>query len=296
MKILIALLVLASACNTALAQLSSLVHKEEKRRYIVYTPPSYESDPQRAWPVVFNFHGGGMSMAEQMLYTGMNHAADRHRFIVVYPLGIRQDWNVGFGMPYLGGSDDVGFTEALLDKLRKDYRIDAARVYATGLSRGGFFALRLAAERPQLFAAVASVGGPTPEPVVQHAQPLSGAGKVGVMLIQGTADKVVAYEGKATGSGYLSAVDSHRYWARRNGLDGAPERTRAVDGDKADGTEVSHLEQGDDKVRGVLVTVKDGGHTWPGADPFNVGLPIGKTTRDVDANELMWEFFARHRR
>jgi len=116
------------------------------------------------------------------------------------------------------------------------------------------------------------------------------------MLIQGTADKVVAYEGKATGSGYLSAVDSQRYWARRNGLDGAPERTRVFDGDKADGTEVNHLEQGDDKVRVVLVTVKDGGHTWPGADPFNVGLPIGKTTRDVDANELMWQFFSQHRR
>lgn len=291
--VLIALLVLSSACGTAFAQVSTLVHKEEKRRYIVYTPPSYHSEPDKAYPVVFNFHGGGMSMAEQMLYTGMNRAADRHRFIVVYPLGLgaKRDWNVGFGMPYLGGSDDVGFTEALLDKLGKDYRVDASRVYATGLSRGGFFALRLAAELPQLFAAVASVGGPTPEPVVQHH---TKQGKVGVMLIHGTADEVVAYDGKNTG--YLSAMDSQRYWVKRNGLEGAKEETRTFDADSGDGTAVSYLEQGNAEVRVALVTVKDGGHTWPGADPFNVGLPIGKTTRDVDANELMWEFFSRHRR
>jgi len=291
MKILIALLVLSSACSTALAQVSSLVHKEEKRRYIVYTPASYQSAPQQSYPVVFNFHGGGMSMAEQMLYTGMNRAADRHRFIVVYPLGIKQDWNVGFGMPYLGGSDDVGFTEALLEKLKKEYRVDASRVYATGLSRGGFFALRLAADLPQVFAAVASVGGPMPEPVVQHH---TKPGKVGVMLIHGTADQVVAYDGKATG--YLGAMDSHRYWIKRNGLESAPEQSRTIDGDREDGTEVGYREQGTADTRVALVTVKDGGHTWPGADAFNVGLPIGKTTRDVDANELMWQFFSRHRR
>jgi len=295
--ILTILLVLASACNSAFAQVSSLVHKDEKRRYIVYTPPSYQNDAQQAYPVVFNFHGGGMSMAEQMLYTGMNRAADRHRFIVVYPLGIKNDWNVGFGMPYLGGSDDVGFVEALLDKLKKEFRVDASRIYATGLSRGGFFALRLAADRPQLFAAVASVGGPTPEPVVQHhASADCKPGKVGVMLIHGTADQVVAYDGKLTGSGYLSAPDSQRYWLKRNGVDGAPERKQAFNGDAGDGTEVSYVEQGDGATRVALVTIKDGGHTWPGADAFNVGLPIGKTTRDVDANELMWQFFSRHRR
>lgn len=65
--------------------MSSLVHKEEKRRYIVYTPAAYEQAPLRAFPVVFNFHGGGMSMAEQMLYTQMNKTAERQHFVVVYP-------------------------------------------------------------------------------------------------------------------------------------------------------------------------------------------------------------------
>jgi polyhydroxybutyrate depolymerase len=291
MKILISLLVLACTAVPALAQVKTLVHKEEKRRYIVYTPASYASQPQKAFPVVFNFHGGGMSMAEQMLYTQMNRAADRHGFIVVYPLGIKQDWNVGFGMSYLEGSDDVGFTEALLARLGQDYRVDSQRVYATGLSRGGFFALRIAAELPHLFAAVASVGAPMPEPVVQHhAKP----GKVGVLLVHGTADQVVAYGGKPTG--YLSAQDSYRYWLKHNGIAAGAETRRAIDADKSDGTDVAWIEQGNGQQSVALVTVREGGHTWPGADPFNVGLPIGNTTRDIDANEVMWEFFARHRR
>ena len=293
MKCLISLLVLACTGIPALAQVSSLVHKEEKRRYIVYTPEAYQSQPQQTFPVVFNFHGGGMSMAEQMLYTQMNKTAERHRFIVVYPQGIKQDWNVDFGMDYLAGTDDVGFTQAILSKLKQDYRIDDKRVYATGLSRGGFFALRLAAELPQQFAAVASVGAPMPEPVLQHHQQKD---KVGMLLMQGTADKVVLFEGKA--ASYLSADDTVAYWRRHNGIDGAVPAARLLPTAPGDDTQVTHVEQGNGAggARVALITVKDGGHTWPGADAFNVGLPIGKTTRAIDANEVMWEFFSRHRR
>jgi len=291
MKILFGFALIACAALPAVAQIQSLVHKEEKRRYLVYTPASYDSQPGKSYPVVFNFHGGGMTMAEQMLYTGMNRAADRHGFIVVYPSGIKQDWNVGFGMPYLEGTDDTAFTEALLAKLKQDYRVDATRVYATGLSRGGFFALRLAADLPHLFAAVASVGGPTPEPVVQHH---TKSGKVGVLLVHGTADKVVAYGGKPTG--YLSAEESYGYWAKRNGIVATDANRRVIDTDATDGTSVTWQEQGNGQQSVALLTVRDGGHTWPGADPFNVGHPLGKTTRDIDGNDVIWRFFEKHRR
>jgi polyhydroxybutyrate depolymerase len=291
MKLFISLLVLACTGIPALAQVTSLVHKGEKRRYIVYTPAAYQSQPQQAFPVVFNFHGGGMSMAEHMLYTQMNKAAERHQFIVVYPQGIKQDWNVGFGMDYLAGTDDVGFTQAMLRKLQQDYRIDDKRVYATGLSRGGFFALRLAAELPQQFAAVASVGAPMPVPVITHHTVPS---PVGMLLIQGTADQVVLYGGKD--GGYLSAEDTFAYWRKQNRLEGAAPAARLLASVPGDDTQVTHVEQGNGAQQVALLTVKDGGHTWPGADAFNIGLPIGKTTRAIDANEVMWEFFSKHRR
>lgn len=291
MKKLFGFVLLACSALPALAQVQSLQHKEEKRRYLVYTPASYAGAPDKAYPVVFNFHGSGMSMAEQMLYTQMNRTADRNGFIVVYPLGIKQDWNVGFGQSYLEGANDIGFTETLLAKLKQDYRVDAARVYATGLSRGGFFALRIAAELPQLFAAVAAVGAPMPEPVVQHHGKPS---QVGVLLMHGTADKVVAYGGKP--GGYLSAQDSYRYWLKQNGIAPGAGTERTLDADPADGTTVGWTEAGNGAQSVALATIRDGGHTWPGADPFNVGLLIGATTRDLDANEAMWQFFSRHRR
>jgi polyhydroxybutyrate depolymerase len=94
----------------------------------------------------------------------MNVAAEKHQFIVIYPQGLKQDWNVGFGMAYQKGIDDVGFTKALLEHMVNDYRVDQEAVYATGLCRGGFFCHRLAAELPYKFAAIASVGGPLPIP------------------------------------------------------------------------------------------------------------------------------------
>ena len=291
MKTLLSLTLLACTALPALAQIQSLVHKEEKRRYLVYTPASYGSQPGKNFPVVFNFHGGGMTRAEQMLYTGMNRAADKYGFIVVYPSGVKHDWNVGFDMSYLEGTDDTGFTEALLAKLKQDYRIDGSRVYATGLSRGGFFALRLAADLPHLFAAVASVGGPMPEPVVQHH---TKPGKVGVLLVHGTADQVVAYGGKP--AGYLSAEDSYGYWVKRNGIVATEVNRRVIDTDATDGTSITWQEQGNGQQSVALATIRDGGHTWPGADAFNVGHPLGKTTRDIDGNDVIWQFFEKHRR
>ena len=291
MKYILSLLLLAASCIPALAQVQTLQHQDAKRRYIVYTPPAYQSQPQQAFPVIFNFHGGGMTMAEQMLYTQMNRVADAHRFIVVYPQGIKQDWNVGFGMDYATGTDDVGFTQAMLDKLKQDYRIDERRVYATGLSRGGFFALRLAAELPQQFAAVASVGAPMPEPVIAHH--VSPA-RSGMLLIHGTADQVVLYQGKA--GGYLSAEETLRYWARANGITADLPPARLLPAVTGDATQASRQELGNGTQSVALVTVGEGGHTWPGADAFNIGLPIGKTTRAFDANEAIWEFFSRHGR
>lgn len=290
MKFLINLIILTGLAFPASAQVQSLVHKEEKRRFIVYTPKSYDKEPQKSFPVVINFHGGGMSMAEQMLYTQMNRSADRNGFIVVYPAGIKQDWNVGFGMSYLAGTDDVGFTEALLVTLKRDYRVDGERVYATGLSRGGFFTFRIAAELPHLFAAIASVGAPMPEPVAQHHSRYS---KIGVLLIHGTADQVVGYVGEP--GSYLSAKGSFDYWLKQNGANTAAPTRRALNADSSDGTEVSWIEQGNGLQSTALVTITEGGHTWPGAEPFNVGLPIGKTTRDIDANEVIWAFFRKHR-
>jgi polyhydroxybutyrate depolymerase len=134
-------------------------------------------------------------------------------------------------------------------------------------------------------------GAPMPVPVITHH---AGPSPVGMLLIQGTADKVVLYGGKD--GGYLSAEDTFAYWRKQNSLEGAAPPARLLSSVPGDDTQVTHVEQGNGAQQVALITIKNGGHTWPGADAFNIGLPIGKTTRAIDANEVIWEFFSRHRR
>ncbi|WP_207496967.1 extracellular catalytic domain type 1 short-chain-length polyhydroxyalkanoate depolymerase [Aridibaculum aurantiacum] len=286
------LLVLLTLCVfQAFSQAKQFKVGDDRRRYIVYLPTGYHADSMKKYPLVFNFHGGGMTMTEQMFYSGMNKSADKNSFIAVYPQGINQDWNVGFETSYRHGTNDVGFVEKLLEYLVKQYRVDETAVYATGLSRGGFFCHRLAAELPGKIAAIASVGGLLPDSVVAFHTSKT---PIPVMIIHGTADEVVKYEGK-TGA-YKSAAETYNYWKVLNNLSAAKETTTTIDRHRSDSTTVTTRTVGDGKAAVSLVSIVGGGHTLPGADAFNIGFPLGKTTREIEFNEITWNFFARYRR
>lgn len=291
MKQIIIALVLTISAGHTLAQAKQFQYGSERRRYIIYLPEAYQKKPAKTFPVVFNFHGGGMTMTEQMFYSGMNQTAEKHNFIVVYPQGIKQDWNVGFDMPYHHGSDDIGFIKALLEKIAKDYRINNEMVYATGFSRGGFFCQRLATELPEKFTAIASVGGPIPDSVIYFHQKKI---PVAAMMVHGNLDEIVKYEGKA--NAYRSAAATYDYWKKHNGLSGEKEINRTIDKHSSDSTAIRILETTGKEGSVSLVSVTGGGHTWPGSSPFNIGFPLGKTTREIDINEMMWKFFSRHSR
>jgi poly(3-hydroxybutyrate) depolymerase len=51
---------------------------------------------------------------------------------------------------------------------------------------------------------------------------------------------------------------------------------------------------GKDGSEVVLVVVEEGGHTWPGRKSPSTAL--GKSAMNLSANDLMWEFFQRHKR
>lgn len=280
------LFVTALFSHALLGQTKTLQHNDVKRKYIVYIPKGYESAASRRYPVVFNFHGGGMTPAEQMLYTQMNKTADRHGFITVYPKGIKEDWNVGFGMSYKKGTDDIGFIETLLNQIEKDYKIDTQKVFAAGLSRGGFFCHRIAAELPHRFSAIATAGASVPDSVAYYHQDRK---EIGVLMVHGKADAVVDYTGK--NNGYFSAPKSYQYWQTQGNSKIGREKTIKHDPDKSDKTSVEIIEIKTGKKYVTLISIENGGHTWPGADDFNIGLPIGLTSKEIDFNEYMWEFF-----
>lgn len=42
----------------------------------------------------------------------------------------------------------------------------------------------------------------------------------------------------------------------------------------------------------VLYVIDGGGHTWPDAEDYAGGA--GPTTHEINANDLIWQFFASH--
>ena len=46
-----------------------------------------------------------------------------------------------------------------------------------------------------------------------------------------------------------------------------------------------------DGTKVILVTVKGGGHTWPGASQYLPKIIVGTVCKDFSATEMIWEFF-----
>ena len=262
--------------------------QERFRTYHVHVPSSY--DPAHALPVVLAFHGRGGTGKGMVELTGLSRLADTWGFIVVYPDGVDGAWNDGrarqMGTP--ARLDDVAFVRALLSELRGRLAIDETRLYATGMSNGAFFLQRLAGALDGEIAAIAPVAGLlTPDIPLPASLPRP----VSVLLIIGTADRLVPPRGGrlASGGRGLSTKQTVDVWRSLNGCPSTSrtEQTRNVKkqtwGPCRDSTEVA------------LYVVEGGGHTWPGGAELPPAF-FGPTGRELDASAAIVEFFDRHPR
>lgn len=271
----------------------------EEREYYVHLPAGY--DGATPAPLVLGLHGGGGTADKFDKLAHMNATADAHGFVAVYPQGLGKAWNDGRAINRLKKkADDVKFIAELCKQLAGDYAVDERRIYVTGISNGGFMSMRLAAEMPEVFAAVCSVAAGVSDFLAEEHDPPRAP--IPVMLINGTDDPLVPYEG-----GYvqvfglkrgkvLAAEEGVGWWAKHNGCDVPPARTELPDVDPDDGTTVWREDYaGPAGADAVLVTVENGGHTWPSGWQYFGERIIGKTSYDID-NEIIWEFFAAHPR
>jgi len=264
---------------------ASITHDGIQRDYILYIPELY--DGSTTVPLVLNFHGYGSNAAQQMFYGDFRDIADTEGFLLVHPEGTTfigdQFWNVGF--PGLSSNiDDVGFTEALIDELATLYAIDLDRVYATGMSNGGFMSFLLACQLSEKIAAVASVTGSMTQDTfddcnAQHPTP--------VLQIHGTDDGVVLYNGNNLS---IPIADVISYWVDYNNCETIPTTTTLPDVDVSDGSTVEHsvYEDGDNGITTEHMKVIGGGHTWPGSV-----INTAATNQDIDASMEIWLFFSR---
>lgn len=274
---------------------------ERARTYLTYTPRNLA----KGAPLVVVLHGSGQNASGMRIATGygFERLADRHGFAVVYPEGFEGYWNacniVGDYSANTLNIDDVTFLTALVKKLEGELGSDPARVFATGLSRGGHMAYRLALEAPIEFRAVAAVAASLPAPDNFKCMP-AGRNTTSVMIMNGTQDPLNPFNGgevKLYGfinrGTVMSSSQSAEYFAGISGLANAAPQTTATD--VADGVRVERTRWDAELPAEVeLVAIKGGGHSVPQA-AWRYPRILGPTAREPDGPELIWDFFARQR-
>lgn len=256
-----------------------------ERDYILYVPASYsEGNPV---PLVFNFHGYTSNAGDQAFYGNFTRIADKEGFLVVHPQGTKDfnginHFNVDWGNSNV---DDVGFTNALIDKIISEYSVDEKRLYSTGFSNGGFMSYKLACELSTRIAAVASVSGTVTKGQFAACDP---SHQMPILHIHGTNDATVAYEGDLLFESVSSVLD---FWVDFNNLPGGFIKIDFPNTNMDDGStvELTAYQKGDNGAVVEHYRVIDGGHTWPGGAP----LPRLVTNDDINASEVIWKFFSR---
>jgi polyhydroxybutyrate depolymerase len=259
-------------------------YQNTSRSFLVHFPPGF-SNTQHL-PLVINMHGSGSDGPQQEFYSRMSETSDSNHFIVCYPNGINNVWNSGFQAPYNSSPDDVGFISKIIDTLSALYNVDLNRVYACGMSNGGFQSYRLACDLENRIAAIASVAGCITDLTALNCV-LSR--KIPVLDIQGTADPLVNYGGAP---GYKSVEETISFFLNRNQCSSVNDTLHYPDLDVNDSSTVEriHYASCGDGTEIMFYKITGGGHTWPNAYYSYI---YGPTNRDLDASQEIWNFFNR---
>jgi polyhydroxybutyrate depolymerase len=188
-------------------------------------------------------------------------------------------------------ADDVAFLNQMLDQMATKFSVDASRIYATGLSEGGFMSLRLGCALSDRVAAVAAVGAAMPKTMIcVPSRP------VPLVMISGTSDPVVPYGGGTEHNLSLATIsveDSAKAWAKIDRCAEKPEKSKLpLSAKGAMETKVDTYDGCQQSAQVLLYSVKGAGNTWPGGEQYEAENTIGKTSADVNADELIWNFFA----
>jgi polyhydroxybutyrate depolymerase len=284
------------------AERFSFVHGGRTRTYGLFVPTNHDSHRDALLLVVLHGGGGKGSGIEDLTHGHFNTLAARDNAIILYPDAVGGSWRDGRTTGKRAASeepvDDVGFLSSLVEELVVHHQIDRKRIFVTGASNGGLMAHRLACERSDLFSGIAPVMSAMGAEVAARCAP----GKpVAVLAINGTEDPLIPYNGTTVQfrSEYLgdrltvpATIDR---WVSIDGCSGPVHETPLPDSDPRDHTRIRRETHG--LCRGgtfvELYTVDGGGHTWPGGAPYLTEGLVGRTSRDMNACEVIWSFFAR---
>ena len=271
-------------------------HDGRARHYYYYIPDAATDQP----PLVIGLHGGGGNAQDFGRRTRIKKMAEKYGYIIVLPQGAgsggrRGSWNanstVGLDYAEKNQVDDVGFVAAILDQMAVTVAYDTARVYATGMSKGGMMAYYLACRIPERLAAIAPVAGTLS---AQSCDP--GTTGVALLHIHGTKDENVPWKGGAgklsrRGANWPAVQPGIDLFSRANQCDMNTTSQRIAK------DVVCMTRSCKSRYSVEVCVVEGGGHAWPGTLPARWQRRTNTyVSPHFDATDYIGAFFARHAR
>jgi len=261
------------------------------RTYLLNLPPNY--DESSGFSLVLALHGGGGKASQMEADYLLTEKANSAKFVIVYPEGVQSDgvlgartWNAGTCCDYAveKNIDDVKFISLLIDELLKKYpKINAKKVYVTGMSNGAMMAYRLACELSNKIAAIAPVAG-----TLLTIQPCKPSRPVPILGIHSKLDEKVPMNGGTGIFGYYfpPVQNGLNTWIANNGCSST---TKTV----TNFTNYSVTKWASCNNSSIeFYVTNDGGHSWPGGVKSRAAADDPSTA--INANDLIWAFFQKY--
>jgi polyhydroxybutyrate depolymerase len=212
--------VLPAGETTAMLQVGG-----KTRTFILHVPSSYTGNAPV--PLVLDWHGLGSSGSAQAGLSGYKALSEQEGFIVAWPNGLENAWNIGPCCTTSRDVDDLGFARAIVSDIEQRACVDPKRVYADGYSMGGGMSHYLACNAADVFAAVAPSAF---DLLVADEEPCKPARPISVISFRGSADPLVPYTGGASSPPnglnvtihFQGAENTLKTWSELNGCTGTP--------------------------------------------------------------------------
>ena len=265
--------------------------------YMLYRP----ANAAAGMPLVVMLHGCTQSPEDFARGTGMNSLADELGFLVAYPrqsqsANPQKCWNWFKPGDQQRDRGEPALLAGIARQVIAENRADPERVYVAGLSAGGAAAAIMAAEYPDVFAAVGIHSGlacgaardlPSAMMAMQRGGGAAGAAQAGRRFVP-----VITFHGDRDAT--VHEVNSREIVAAASAAAGVPLQVRVEQGRSPSGRsftrELSVAPDG--KVVIEQWTIAGSGHAWSG------GHSAGSYTdpSGPEASREMVRFFLDHRR
>ena len=260
--------------------LDSLKVQGNMRYFWLILPEGIEKNA----PCVFVAHGYGNPGKKN---TWMNNAAQKHKFAVCIPHGLKDpknkpSWNVGYPFQREWKVDDVTTMCKIAHFVQKKYHLDKKNTFFTGMSNGGEMCYLLAYSKQNVFKAVASLSGLTMEWIYRK---MDAPKPMPIFEIHGRADHTSEWTGDLNNKGgwgaYMSTPLGVGYWIAKNKCENLEIDTISSLNLESNRTIVKHKYKGGPTGCQVwLYEVINGSHSW--------------FEKDINIGEEVWSFFSQY--